>query len=88
MEGKYIVLQYDMNEIAVDEIYDIYHAVSEITKNMNMTAIAIPSAIHWIEMDREELLQVRGIIDWILEKKEHDTYGEARARIEDSDRKI
>ena len=88
MEGKYIVLQYDMNEIAVDEIYDIHHTVSEIAKNMNMTVITIPSAIHWMEMDREELLQVRGIIDWILEKKGHDTYSEARARIEDSDREI
>jgi hypothetical protein len=73
---KYIVLQYDMGEIALDEVHDIYYAVNEIAKHMNMQVIVIPSAIHWMEMSREELIQMRNIIDWILEKK-HDSNSEA-----------
>lgn len=88
MESKYIVLQYDREEIALDEIHDIYHVVNEIAKHMNMQVIAIPSSVHWFEMSKEELIQVRNIIDWILERKGNDTYSEARARIEDSDREI
>ena len=88
MENRYIVLQYDREEIALDEIHDIYHAVNEIAKHIDMQVIAIPSSVHWFEMSREELIQVKNIIDWILEKKQNDTYEQARARIEDSDREI
>ena len=66
----------------------MYHAVNEIAKYLDMQVIAIPSAIHWFEMSREELIQVKNIIDWILERKNNDSYSEARARIEDSDREI
>lgn len=70
MESKYIVLQYDMNNIAVDEICNLHEAIKKIAQNMEMDVITIPSAIHWTEMSREELLQVRGILDWVLEKKD------------------
>lgn len=69
MESKYIVLQYDRNDLALDEIHDMHYAVNEIAKRMNMQVITIPSAMHWMEMTREELIQVRNILDWILEKK-------------------
>ena len=75
MESKYIVLQYDREDLALDEVPDIYYAVNEIAKHMDMQVIAIPSAIHWMEMTREELIQVRNILDWILEKK-NDTNSE------------
>ena len=75
MESKYIVLQYDREDLALDEVHDIYYAVNEIAKHMDMQVIAIPSAIHWMEMTREELIQVRNILDWILEKK-NDTNSE------------
>ncbi len=88
MESKYIVLQYDREQIALDELHDVYHAVNEIAKHLKMQAIAIPSSVHWFEMSSEELVQIKNIIDWILEKKGHDSYSEARARIEDSDREI
>lgn len=78
MESKYIVLQYDINDIALDEMCDIHEAVKKIAQNMKMDVITIPSAIHWMEMSREELLQVRGILDWVLEKK-NDTNSEAGA---------
>lgn len=88
MDSKYIILQYNRDQIALDELHDIYYAVNEIAKNIDMKVIAIPDAIHWMEMSREELIQVRNILDWVLEKKDNDTYSEARARIEDSDRTI
>ena len=75
MESKYIVLQYDREDLALDEVHDIYYAVNEIAKHMDMQVVAIPSAIHWMEMTREELIQVRNILDWILEKK-NDTNSE------------
>ena len=75
MESKYIVLQYDREDLALNEVHDIYYAVNEIAKHMDMQVIAIPSAIHWMEMTREELIQVRNILDWILEKK-NDTNSE------------
>lgn len=75
MESKYIVLQYDMNAIAVDEMCNLHEAVKKIAQNMEMDVVTIPSAIHWMEMSREELLQVRGILDWVLEKK-NDTNSE------------
>jgi len=43
-----------------------------------MKVITIPSSIYWMEMTREELEQVKGIIDWILEKK-NDTDSETGA---------
>ena len=88
MESKYIVLQYDMGELALDELHDIHYAVNEIAKHIDMQVITIPSCVHWMEMSKEELIQVRNIIDWILEKKQNDTYEQARARIEDSDREV
>ena len=45
---------------------------------MNMKVITIPSSVHWTEMTKDELIQIKGIIDWILEKKD-DTNSETRA---------
>ena len=53
-----------------------------------MPVIMIPDSFSWYEMDRDQLLQMRGIIDSILEHKDNDTYSEARTRIEDSDREV
>ena len=39
-------------------------------------------------MSREELIQVKGILDWILEKKNNDTNSETRTGTEDSNREI
>lgn len=82
MESKYIVLQYDRESMALDEVHDIYYAVNEIAKHLDMQVIAIPSAVHWMEMTREELTQIRNIIDWILEKK-NDTNSETRTGSKD-----
>lgn len=84
MESKYIVLQYDMNAIAVDEMCSLHEAVKKIAQNMEMDVVTIPSAIHWMEMSREELLQVRGILDWVLEKK-NDTNSETGTGLTDCD---
>ena len=78
MENRYIVLQYDREKSDLAEIHDIHHAVTEIAKQLDMKVITIPSSIHWMEMTREELEQVKGIIDWILEKK-NDTDSETGA---------
>ena len=78
MESKYIVLQYDRECMTLDEVFTAYQGINDTAKQMGMQVIVIPSAIHWMEMTREELIQVKGIIDWILEKKD-DTNSEAGA---------
>lgn len=85
-DKEYIVLQYPLECLDVQAIYEIFHNVQEGFPEYKV--IAIPECIKWFEMSREELIQIRGTLDWILEKKGHDTYSEARARIEDSDREI
>lgn len=52
--------------------------MNEIAKQLDMQVITIPSSVHWMEMTAEELEQIKGIIDWILEKK-NDTNGETGA---------
>lgn len=64
---KYIVLQYPLGELDLQTVHDIFHCAQDALPEYNV--IAIPECIKWFEMTREELMQVRGILDWILEKK-------------------
>lgn len=64
---RYIVLQYPIYELDLQAVHDIFHDVQNALPEYNV--IAIPECIKWFEMSREELMQVRGILDWILEKK-------------------
>lgn len=87
-DKKYILLQYPLLEMDIDQIRDIVQVVDEITHDMGLKVIAIPESFQWAELSVDELKQVRSILDWVLENKENDTYSKARARIEDSDQTI
>lgn len=87
-EMRYILLQYPLWELDLEQLHEVVYAAQEAVKDANLKVIAIPECIKWYELSREELLQVRNILDWVLELKGNDTYSEARARIEDSDREI
>ena len=87
-DKKYILLQYPLLKFDINKIRDIVQMVDEITHDMGLKVIAIPESFQWAELSVDELKQVRNILDWVLEKKSNDTYSEARARIEDSDREI
>lgn len=88
MEKRYIVLQYPLEAFDVSQVHDIFHMVSQMMKPYCIDVIAIPECIKWYEMSKEELEQVKGIIDWVLEKRDNDTNSEARTGIEDSNREV
>lgn len=87
-ELRYILLQYPLWELDIEQIHDIVYATQEAVKEAGLKVIAIPECIKWYELSKEELLQIRNILDGVLELKGNDTYSEARTRIEDSDREI
>jgi len=85
-DKEYIVLQYPLERLDVQTVYEIFHNVQEGFPEYKV--VAIPECIQWFEMSREELIQVRGILDWILEKKNNDTNSETRTGTEDSNREV
>lgn len=70
MEKKYIVIQYNLDDVSVNEILNIHKTLSESIKTDGIQIITIPSVVNWMSMSREELLQVRDTLDLILEKKD------------------
>ncbi len=70
MENKrYIILQYPMWELDLTETQNIYNTVQTFMNDFGMKVIMIPSYVQWAELDHEELLQVRKMLDWVLENK-------------------
>lgn len=70
MENKrYIVLQYPMWELDLTETQNIYNTVQTFMNDFGMKVIMIPNYVQWAELSHEELLQMRKILDWVLENK-------------------
>jgi hypothetical protein len=70
MENKrYIVLQYPMWELDLTETQNIYNTVQTFMNDFGMKIIMIPNYVQWAELNHEELLQVRKMLDWVLENK-------------------
>ena len=70
MEKKYILIQYNWNDVSAKEIIDIHQNLSESIKDSGISIITIPSFVTWTSMTREDLLQIRDSLDFILEKKD------------------
>ena len=88
--GRYLVIKFPMREYDVATVKDWYDHVLTRIDNTYPTfdeVIIIPHDFSWMELSKEELRQMRDMINTILESK-NDTYEQARARIEDSDREI
>lgn len=70
MENKrYIVLQYPMWELDLTETQNIYNTVQTFMNDFGMKVVMIPNYVQWAELSHEELLQMRKILDWVLENK-------------------
>ena len=70
MEEKYILIQYNWDDVSVEEIANIHKTLSESIKDPGLQIITIPSVVTWTSMTRKELSQIRDALDLILEKKD------------------
>ena len=68
-EKRYIVLQYPLGELDINQVYEIHQNIHEIVARYGLDVLSIPSCVSWCEMSAEELQQVKGLIDFLLEKK-------------------
>ena len=70
MKEKYILIQYNWDDVSIEKIFDIHQNLSESLKDSGISIITIPSFVTWTSMTREDLLQIRDSLDFILEKKD------------------
>lgn len=69
-EKRYIVLQYPLGELDINQLYEIHQNIHDIVSQYGLDVLSIPSCISWSTMSAEELQQVKGLIDFLLEKKD------------------
>ena len=71
---RFIVMKYPLYEYNLDEVQEIYHRLQKKLQQIDNTCdlLAIPHDWEFMELDKEQLLQIRDFIDMILERKEND----------------
>lgn len=71
---RFIVIKYPLYEYDLDEVQEIYHGLQKRLQQIDSTCdlLAIPHDWEFMELNKEQLLQIRDFIDMVLERKEND----------------
>ena len=71
---RLIVIKYPLYAYSLNEVVEIYRSLQEKLQQIDNTydLLAIPHDWEFMELDKEQLLQIRDFIDMVLERKEND----------------
>ena len=75
---RLIVIKYPLYAYSLNEVVEIYRSLQEKLQQIDSTydLLAIPHDWEFMELDKEQLLQIRDFIDMVLERKENDINSE------------
>lgn len=67
-EKNYLVLKYPLECYTLDEVKEIYNGILKIMEELDPSCkiIALPVEWEWNKLTKEELLQLRNMIDYII----------------------
>ena len=82
---RFIVMKYPLYEYDLEDIQEVFHGLQKKLRQIDNTCelLAIPHDWEFMELNREQLLQIRDFIDMILERKKNDTNSETGTGSED-----